>query len=177
MKLKTTVIFTAAVLALAILAFVLVPRLFPKNEEQPVSSVASVSSAPTVYTPDEALAFCDSVVTGTVIKADVAADGVQYTLQIGRVYKGRNYTSMGYAFVKGAQSLELAKTYLFAGVTGTEKYHYYEPFVYAPWIYLVEEQKLTAHASNGNAELVPSMSGLTLEEVKSICDRQKTSSK
>ena len=181
MKTKITIIFAVAVTILAVLAFVLVPYVFPKNEapapSSATSTVAPISSAPTIYTPAEALALCDAVVTGTVIKADVAAEGVEYTLQIGRVYKGRNYTSMGYAFISGPQTLELAKTYLFAGITGNEKYHYYAPFTSAPWVYLVEEQVLTAHASNGKESLISGMSGLTLEEIKTICDGQKNSSK
>ncbi len=180
MKNIVTFIFAGIVLIVCILAFILVPNLFPQNEneaEVPSSSKPPVSSALTVYTVNDALELCDSVVTGTVIKADVVADGVQYTLQIGRVYKGRNYTSMGYAFLKGKQTLELAKTYLFMGITGNEKYHYFAPFSDAPWVYLVEDGKVASHSSNGKENLVTDIIGLKLDEIKEICDRQKTRSK
>ena len=166
-------------------AVVLVPKIFPKNngESSSITSVSTIvtsneTSVPPVktYTLSEMIGESDNVLLGTVIKANVDENGVLYTLNVtwSEVYKGRNYSTMGYAYVNGDVTLEMAKTYLFIGDTNEEKYHYKEPFEKAPWVFLLEDDKLT-HTSNGDVNLVTDLDTISLEEIKIICKNQSSS--
>lgn len=173
MKLKTTVIFAVCVLVLAFFAFLVLPKAFPIERETGESSVPASSEVPPTYTPQEMISRCDTVITGKVIKADVDADGTLYTFQVVKVYLGRNYTSMGYAYLRGEQKLKTDTLYLFAGVTGTEKYHYYEPFENAPWVFAVgEDQETLTHVSNGDPALVPGCETLTVAKARELIEQR-----
>ena len=176
MKTKGTVIFVIIVLLLLVGAVVLVPKIFPKNNNETLDYSSEQSSEissfkPKIYSLEEMIINSDNVISGTVIKADVDENGVLYTLTVSwqDVLKGRNYATMGYAYVKGAQTLELNKTYLFIGDTNEEKYHYKEPFENAPWVFAVNDDKTLTHISNGDVLLVSNLSDISLENVKSIC--------
>ena len=182
MKTKGTVIFVVIVLALLVTAIVFVPKMFPKNNNVPSSSSDIQTSepssvAPKPYTLEEMVVDSDNVVSGTVIKADVDEEGVLYTLTVSwkNVYKGRNYATMGYAYVVGEQTLELNKTYLFIGDTNEEKYHYKEPFDKAPWVFAVNDDETLTHVSNGEATLVTDLSEITIEKLKTICKNTSSS--
>lgn len=182
MKMKSTVIFLVCVVVLAIFAFLFVPKLFDHETNETVTSsdTASVSSeVPKIYTLAEMIAESDNVVTGKVIKSDVDENGVMYTMTLTwrDVYKGRNYTSMGYAYVKGKQTLEINSTYLFIGDTGDAKYHYYEPFENAPWVFKVNDDGTLIHVSNGDISLLQNIDEMNLTNVKELCEKEKTSSK
>lgn len=177
LKNKGTIIFVIFVVVFLIMAVVFVPKIFPKNNNEselvsissealPTSSIAEVK-----YTLTEMISESDNVILGTVIKADVDENGTLYTLTVSwkDVYKGRNYATMGYSYVKGAQTLEMNKTYLFIGDTNEEKYHYKEPFENAPWVFSVNEDKILTHISNGDEQLVTDLSDISLEKIKSIC--------
>lgn len=173
MKTKGTIIFVVIVLVILVSAIVLVPKVFPKNDTAISTSIdnAGISSvAPKIYTLEEMISESDNVVSGTVIKADVEEDGVLYTLTVSwkDVLKGRNYATMGYAYLKGPQTLELNKKYLFIGDTNEEKYHYKEPFENAPWVFAVNDENFT-HVSNGDMKLVSNLSEISVEKVENIC--------
>lgn len=180
MKNKGTIIFTLITLVLLILAIVLVPKMFPKNNEELTTSnntEISTSAQPEIYTLEEMILESDNVILGTVIKADVDEKGVLYTLTVSwkDVYKGRNYATMGYAYVNGAKTLELNKNYLFIGDTNEEKYHYKEPFENAPWIFAVNEDETLTHISNGDVSLVSNLNEISIETVKTICKNASSS--
>lgn len=184
MKNKVTIVILILLIFLMIGAVVLVPKIFPKNSSvEPNSTSVIVSEESEVssilektYTLDEVIAESDNVLLGTVIKADVDENGVLYTLTVkwSDVYKGRNYTTMGYAYVEGLQTLELNQTYLFIGDTNEEKYHYKEPFENAPWVFYIDEETLT-NISNGDVNLIVDAEKINLETVKSICKNQTSS--
>ena len=174
MKIKGTVIFVSIVVVLAVVVLVFVPEIFPKpdNTENSSFQTSYISSAPEKkYTLSEMVEISDNVIVGTVIKADVDENGVLYTITVSwrDVYKGRNYATMGYAYVKGRQTLEMNKNYLFIGDTADEKYHYKEPFDNAPWVFEVNDDKILSHISNGKAEIVTDLNDISLEKIKSIC--------
>lgn len=177
MKIKGTIIFAVFVVVFLVIAVIFVPKMFPKNNnESELISTSSeslaITSVPEVkYTLTEMISESDNVVLGTVIKADVDENGVLYTLNVSwkDVYKGRNYATMGYSYVKGAQTLEMNKTYLFIGDTNEEKYHYKEPFENAPWVFAVDEDKTLTHISNGDEKLVTDLNDINLEKIKSVC--------
>lgn len=155
-------------------AIVFVPKLFPKSDNlnsTSLQTIATSSAAPKIYTLEEMITESDNVISGTVIKADVDKNGVLYTLTVSwkDVLKGRNYATMGYAYVNGAQTLELNKSYLFIGDNNEEKYHYKEPFENAPWVFMVDDTGNLTHISNGKVDLVSDLNEITLEKVKSIC--------
>lgn len=176
MKIKGTIIFVVIVLVLLVLAVVFVPKIFPKtNNESLIPSeveASGVSSvAPKVYSLEEMIIESDNVISGTVIKADVDENGILYTMTVSwkNVYKGRNYATMGYAYVNGKKTLELNKTYLFIGDTNEEKYHYKEPFAKAPWVFAINDDETLTHISNGDISLVSDLSEITVEKIKTIC--------
>jgi len=180
LKAKGTIIFVVIVLALLICAIVVVPKMFPKNNQEQTTSnnTETVTSVePKIYTLEEMILESDNVISGTVIKADVDEKGVLYTLTVSGkdVYKGRNYATMGYAYVNGAKTLELNKTYLFIGDTNEEKYHYKEPFENAPWVFAVNEDETLTHISNGDVTLVSNLNEITIENVKTICKNTSSS--
>lgn len=182
MKTKGTVIFVVIVLALLVAAIVLVPKMFPKSNDVTSSSTIVQTSVPSsvmpkTYTLEEMVVESDNVISGTVIKADVDENGVLYTLTVSwkDVLKGRNYATMGYAYVNGEQTLELNKTYLFIGDTNEEKYHYKEPFENAPWVFGVNDDETLTHVSNGDVTLVSDLSELTIEKLKTICKNTSSS--
>lgn len=173
MKLKTTVIFAVCVLVLALCAFLVLPKVFPIEQETGESSAPAASEVLPTFTPQEMINQCDTVITGKVIKADIDADGTLYTFQVAKVYLGRNYTSMGYAYLRGEQKLKTDTLYLFAGVTGTEKYHYYEPFENAPWVFAVgEDQERLTPASNGDTAIVPGCETLTVAKIRELIQQR-----
>lgn len=174
MKNKGTVIFVIVVLLLLIVAVVFVPRIFPKNNNLNSSKIQTFETSSEVhqiYTFEEMILQSDNVVLGTVIKADIDENGVLYTLTVSwkDVLKGRNYATMGYAYVNGAQTLELNNRYLFIGDTAEEKYHYKEPFEKAPWIFVVNDDETLTHISNGCVSLVSDLNKIKLENIKTIC--------
>ena len=182
MKNKVTILVLIILICLLVGAIFIVPKIFPKNNTESSSNVSTesldVSSVEVkTYTLSEMITESDNVVSGTVIKADVDENGVLYTLTVSwsDVLKGRNYATMGYAYVKGAQTLELNKTYLFIGDTSDEKYHYIEPFEKAPWVFEINDDETLNHISNGDTDLVTDFSKITLEEIKNICKNQVSS--
>ncbi len=182
MKNKVTILILVIIIILLVCAVIFVPKLFPKNngEENIESNFQSseISSlAPKRYTLSEMITESDNAVLGTVIKADVDENGVLYTCTVSwsDVYKGRNYATMGYAYVSGAKTLEFNKTYLFIGDTSETKYHYVEPFENAPWVFEVGENETLKHVSNGDVNLITDLSEITLEKVKNICKNQTSS--
>jgi len=175
------IILLLLLIALLIGVVVFAPEIFSENktQSQNVTSIQTSNISSVIektYTLNEMISESDNVLSGTVIKADVYEEGVLYTITVSwkDVYKGRNYATMGYAYVKGLQKLELGKTYLFIGDTNDEKYHYKEPFEDAPWVFEVQED-FVVHASNGNAEIVTDLGEITLEKVKNICKNQVSS--
>lgn len=184
MKNKLAILFLILAILLMVGAVVLVPKIFPKkslNESNSTSitsvQTSEISSVPDkTYTLTEMINESDNVVLGNVIKADVDENGVLYTITVNwsDVYKGRNYATMGYAYVKGPQMLEFHHTYLFIGDTNEEKYHYKEPFENAPWVFSVEGETLT-NISNGDVNLIIDSDKITLEEVRNICKNQISS--
>lgn len=170
------IVLTAVVLLVAVAAVSLalfLPKAANSAEESSSlnSSVLPVSSEfVATKTLEEVVTAADTVITGSIIKADVKASGVLYTMNVVKVYKGRNYTSMGYAYVNGKQTLQIGSTYLFVGKTGSEKYHYYEPFENAPWVFSVQEDGTLTPASNGNSALISDVYGATLPLISSYCD-------
>ena len=182
MKTKGTIIFVVIVLVVVLCAIVFVPKIFPKNNGEEVTSLSTQTSdvssvAPRIYSLEEMVAESDNFVSVTVIKADVEKNGVLYTLTVSwsDVLKCRNYATMGYAFVSGNQTLELNKTYFFIGDTNEEKYHYKEPFEKAPWVFAVNDDKTLTHVSNGDVSLVSNLSDITIEKVKNICKNMSSS--
>ena len=178
MKTKGTVIFVIIVLLILVGAIVFVPKLFPKSDNSTSPQMIETSSvALKIYTLEEMITESDNVISGTVIKADVDESGVLYTLTVSwkDVLKGRNYATMGYAYINGAQMLELNKSYLFIGDTNEEKYHYKEPFENAPWVFAVDDNGFLTHISNGNVDLVSDLKEITLEKVKTICENAVSS--
>lgn len=164
-------IFTTIFVVFVLLLLVAVSFVLPKSTKDVAdntSSFISTSSAQDSVTVADLVNASDTVISGTVIKADVDATGVLYTFQVLKVYKGRNYSSMGYAYVSGGQSLQFSKSYLFFGVTGEEKYHYYEPFDYAPWVFEITENGLIS-ASNSSTHL-EDLESVTLEKVQEMCN-------
>lgn len=178
MKLKGTIIFLFIVILIVLSALVLVPKFFPINNTSSTESILDSSDNIHIYTFEEMIQESDNAIVGTVIKADIDEEGILYTITVSwkDVYKGRNYSTMGYAYVKGAQTLEINKTYLFIGDTVGEKYHYTEPFENAPWVFAVNDDKTLTHISNGDANLVSDLNNLDLTHIKTICD-SKVSSK
>ncbi len=182
MKIKGTVIFAIIVLILLLGAIVLVPKIFPKNSNETLDYSSEQSSEissfkPKIYSLEEMIIDSDNVISGTVIKADVDKNGVLYTLTVSwqDVLKGRNYATMGYAYVNGAQTLQLNKTYLFIGDTNEEKYHYKEPFENAPWVFAVNDDETLTHISNGDVSLVTNLGDISLETVNDICKNSVSS--
>ncbi len=168
-----------------VLAFI-APKLFPKEQEivyvtskvtissSDVSSPSTSSVPIAQYTLTELVSKCHSAITGQVIKIDETTDGhVTYTINIIKVYKGRNYTSLGTVFVKGDTCLELDSNYLFLANVGEgryEKYQYSEPFENAPWIFKIQEDNdVLTHSSNGDIYLLDESDSITLEKIKKIC--------
>lgn len=172
MNKKTTLIFAIIVLIFAAAVLIFVQVLFPKPDNktlvQSSSSQVSLTSSTQRYSLDHMIEMCDTVISGSVIKADVDGDGVLYTFEVTKVYKGRNYTSMGYAYLYGKQTLKIGGSYLFLGVTGTEKYHYYEPFANAPWVFEISEDNALRHCSNGDTSLVSGIENIKLEQFEQI---------
>jgi len=183
LKTKATIIFVIFVLIVLVGTIFFIPKIFPKNQNESKNSTSVQTSKITevtsvlqkTYTVSEIISESDNVIVGTVIKADVDEDGVLYTITVSwkDVYKGRNYATMGYAYVKGAKSLEMNKDYLFIcdniGDTKEEKYHYKEPFENAPWVFAVNADKTLTHVSNGSTEFVTDIGGITLDKIDSIC--------
>ena len=168
MKIKSTIVFCVFVLLIVISVMIFVPKFFM---DYSVSSTIQSSDNIKRYSVEEIVNESDNVLIGTIIKADVDGDGVLYTMTVSfkDVFKGRNYATMGYAYVKGPQNLNISKTYLFLGDTGTEKYHYYEPFEKAPWIFEIGADDLLKHCSNGDISLLLDFQDLSLSSVKDIC--------
>lgn len=179
MKNKSTVVIVVLALLLVTFAVILVPEVFPKNSGNlsQSSEPTIITSSPKIYTLEEMINDSDNVISGTVIKADVDEKGVLYTLTVRwkDVLKGRNYATMGYAYVEGTQTLTLNETYLFIGDTNEEKYHYKEPFENAPWVFRVNEDKTLSHISNGKANLVSDLGNISLETVKTLCTKSISS--
>ncbi len=167
-----TALFAVIAVALALVIFLGLPKaLLPQQESSstPKPKPAFSSKPMAVYTLKQHLALCDSVVSGKVIKADITETGTQYTLKILRVLKGRNYTSLGYAFVVGKPTLQSGETYLFTGITGAEKYHYYEPYDKAPWVFCVREEKMCLPPLCGEGYMVEDLSEIPLKKVEDFC--------
>lgn len=166
-----TLLFALLVICLVLVTIFVLPK---NNKEESVgSSLVSTSSDAILKIPvSELISVCDTVVTGNVIKADVLEDGVLYTLQIETVFKGRNYTSMGYAFVNGKQKLNIFDKYLFFGATHEEKYHYFEPFENAPWVYKISDNTVIELAQDIDNIKIKDLIGVTLEEIKDICNQK-----
>ena len=160
------VLLVAAVVAAAVF-------FLGKNKSEnaaPVSSAPSSTSSVRHYTLEETVQLADTVITGSIIKADVDSTGVLYTMNVQKVYKGRNYTSMGYAYVLGKQTLNIGKSYLFIGNTGSEKYHYYAPFENAPWVFEVLDGNTLSAAPVGDSALISNGDAATLDQIISLCD-------
>ena len=138
------------------------------SSSQPVSSAPSAPAQR--YSLEQLVTAADTVITGSIIKADVENGGVLYTMNVQKVYKGRNYTSMGYAYLTGKQSLKIGQSYLFVGKTGTEEYHYFEPIAGVPWAFSVLENGALAAAGNGEQGLITDLGSATLQQVISYCD-------
>lgn len=170
---KKTVI-TLVVALFAVADVVAAICFLPKNSAPASSVPQQTSSVSSIfvqhYTLEQLVTTADSVITGTVIKADVENGGVLYTMNVEKVYKGRNYTSMGYAYLAGKQSLTIGQSYLFVGKTGTEKYHYYEPIAGVPWVFFVQEGGGLSASCNGNVTLLDDLAAATLQQVISLCD-------
>lgn len=165
-----TVIFAVIVLLIVLTTIFLLPGL-SKNRLSNDSSYDFNSSAVVKVTVNDLISASDTVISGTVIKADVDADGVLYTMQVTKVYKGRNYSSMGYVYLNGAQTLKIAKTYLFFGITGEEKYHYYEPFENAPWVYEITENGLKKATDSDT--VLEQLQWVSLDKIYEICKVQE----
>lgn len=163
-----TIIFVILVVALVLMVIFILP---PKKENSiSSSSIKSSSSLTTDISVNELISLCDTVVSAKVIKADISADGVLYTLQIKTVFKGRNYTSMGYAYLKGKQTLVLAEDYLFFGATGEEKYHYFEPFENAPWVYKIRDDAVYESMILNKEYYVMDILDKKLDDIKDACE-------
>lgn len=166
--LTVVVVLLAAAGAFAAIFFL------PKSAQSTGSSSQPVSSAPLApvqqYSLEQLVTAADTVITGSIIKADVENGGVLYTMNVQKVYKGRNYTSMGYAYLTGKQSLKIGQSYLFVGKTGTEKYHYFEPIAGVPWAFSVLENGALAAAGNGEQGQITDLGSATLQQVISYCD-------
>lgn len=183
MKLKATIIFAVSVVVFLLITVLFVPKIFKSEKENISSTITSNTNTSTeskqikTYTLKEMVELSDNVLSGTVIKADVFEEGVLYTITVSwaEVFKGRNYATMGYAYLKGPKTLQLNKTYLFIGDTGDEKYHYYEPFENAPWVFEINEDNPLIHVSNGDIKLLKVDTPLTVELIKSACKEEKSS--
>ncbi len=180
-----TVVFVVLVLALLVFIIFFLPASGGEDESlqngssagsegtettQNPSAVSVEESGVTEYTAASFIENCDTVISGTVIKATQSKEGTEYTFSVSKVYKGRNYSSMGYAYVKGEMTLKLAETYLFLGNVGEEKYHYFEPFDGAPWVFTLDENKLLLNISNGDPNYCPQLEGMDLERLKELCE-------
>lgn len=163
----------------------LIPKLFPKEAEiitvtSYASSKLDISTSSVklkTYTLKEYVDLCHSVISGRVIKADVTDDGVLYKINIIKVYKGRNYTSLGTVFISGSPCMEIGSDYLIFANVGDgryEKYEYSEPIQNAPWIFIIGEDNALSHSSNGNAQIISDINNMNLENIKNYCTEKKS---
>lgn len=167
-KLIFTCVFAVVVIAVALCTVFLLPKHSNQNSSSDVSS--AVSSGFSSVTFEKLTNTADTVITGTIIKADSYDNGILYTFNVNKVYKGRNYTSMGYAYEPGKQNLTLGQQYLFIGVTGTEKYHYNACYSDVPWMFEVAEDGTLTNVSNTDTATIADFGSVKFENIVAYCD-------